>query len=66
MSTDKIDPSKKDTSISSADDLVKTSKSGDVELSEQELSRVTGGTGKQKPVEYLKVKLDEVIITSVS
>jgi hypothetical protein len=34
MSTDKIDPSKK------ADDLVK---SGDAQLSEEELKRVTGG-----------------------
>ena len=43
MSTDKIDPSKKDTTISSADDLVKTTKSGDVELNEEELKRTTGG-----------------------
>ena len=43
MSTDKADPSKKDTTISSADDLVKTTKSGDVELTEEELKRVTGG-----------------------
>jgi hypothetical protein len=43
MSTDKTDPSKKDATISSADDLVKTTKSGDVELSEEELNRVTGG-----------------------
>jgi bacteriocin-like protein len=41
MSTNKIDPSKKDATISSADDLVK---SGDVELSEEELKRVTGGS----------------------
>jgi hypothetical protein len=43
MSTDKIDPSKKDATISSADDLTKTTKKGDVELSEEELKRVTGG-----------------------
>jgi bacteriocin-like protein len=43
MSTEKIDPSKKDLQISSTDDLVKTSKSGDVELSEEELKRVSGG-----------------------
>ena len=48
MSTDKIDPSSKDATISSADDLVKTAKSGDVELREEELSRVTGGTVKYK------------------
>jgi hypothetical protein len=40
MSTDKIDPKKEDAKISSADDLVK---SGDVELSEEELKRVAGG-----------------------
>jgi bacteriocin-like protein len=44
MSTDKIDPSNKDTTISSADDLTKTTNKGDVELSEEELKRVTGGT----------------------
>jgi bacteriocin-like protein len=42
MSTDKADPSTKDAAISSADDLVKTNK-GDVELTEEELKRVTGG-----------------------
>jgi len=40
MSTD---PSNKDPKISSADDLVKTTNSSDVELSEEELSLVTGG-----------------------
>ena len=45
MGDDKIDPNKKDATISSADDLVK---SGDVELSEEELKRVTGGAGKIK------------------
>jgi hypothetical protein len=45
MSTDKIDPSKKDAKISSADDLVKTSKKGEVELSENELEKATGGAG---------------------
>jgi len=44
MGDDKADPSKKDATISSADDLVKTTKSGDVELSEEELKRVVGGT----------------------
>ncbi len=43
MGDDKADPSNKDPKISSADDLVKTTKSGDVELSEEELKRVTGG-----------------------
>jgi len=44
MTTDKIDPSKKDPKISSADDLTKTTKKGEVELDEEELKRVLGGT----------------------
>jgi len=44
MSTDKIDPNKKDATISSADDLTKTTNKGDVELGEEELKRVSGGT----------------------
>jgi hypothetical protein len=47
MSTDKIDPNKKDAAISSTDDLVKTNK-GDVQLSEEELKGVTGGLSIQK------------------
>jgi bacteriocin-like protein len=43
MSTDKADPSKKDTTISSTDDLTKTTKKGDVELTENELAHVSGG-----------------------
>ena len=43
MSSDKIDPKAKDAKISSADDLAKTSKKGDVELTEEELKRATGG-----------------------
>jgi bacteriocin-like protein len=43
MSTHKTDPSKKDATISSSDDLTKTTKKGDVELSEEELKRVSGG-----------------------
>jgi hypothetical protein len=34
----------KDAAISSADDLVKTNKSGDVKLNEEELKRVSGGS----------------------
>jgi hypothetical protein len=40
----KAEPSKKGTKISPADDLIKTSKTGDVELEEEELKRVTGGS----------------------
>ncbi len=39
----KVEPKRKDTKISSADDLIKTSKSGDIELDEEELKRVSGG-----------------------
>ena len=66
MSTDNIDPSNKDATISSADDLTKTTNKGDVELSEEELKRVTGGGQGTKPVEYLKVKLNDIIVTSVT
>jgi hypothetical protein len=57
MTSDKIDPSKKDATISSADDLTKTTKAGDVELSEEELKRVSGG---------FKVVLTETPISSNS
>ena len=39
----KMQPSKKTAKISSADDLTKVSKSGDVELDDQELEQVSGG-----------------------
>jgi hypothetical protein len=60
MSNDKIDPSKKDATISSADDLVKTTKSGDVELSEAELSRVTGGDGNKVQIHFTSTTKDKV------
>jgi hypothetical protein len=52
MSTDKIDPSKKDATISSADDLTKTTNKGDVELTEEELKRVSGGALPIKGVSW--------------
>jgi len=65
MSPDKNDPSKKDATISSADDLVKTSKSGDVELSEEELKRVTGGKLVQDAVSgNLSQKVDVKFTTT--
>jgi hypothetical protein len=42
MSNDKHVPESKETKIS-PDDLTKTSKSGDIELDEEELKRVSGG-----------------------
>jgi bacteriocin-like protein len=47
MSTDKTDPSKA-ASISSADDLTKTTKKGDIELTEEELKKVSGGSIRLK------------------
>jgi hypothetical protein len=46
LGRDKADPKRKKAKISPADDLVKTSKSGDIELDEEELKRVSGGTLK--------------------
>ena len=40
----KAEPSKKGTKISSADELIKTGKSGDIELDEEALKRVAGGS----------------------
>ena len=40
MSTDKLDPSNKNATISSADDLAKTTNKSDVEFSEEELKQV--------------------------
>jgi bacteriocin-like protein len=39
----KMQPSKKNAKISFADDLAKTSKSGDIELDDKELEQVSGG-----------------------
>ena len=60
----RADPSKKDTTISSADDLVKTTGSGNVELTEEELKRVSGGG--DKPVEFLKITMKHVTVSNVS
>jgi hypothetical protein len=45
MSSDKSKghPNKKDTKISSADDLARTSQSGDIELEDKDLEQVSGG-----------------------
>jgi hypothetical protein len=50
----KVEPKKKDTKISSADDMIKTSKKGDIELDEEELKRVSGGAG----IAFAKVEVD--------
>ena len=62
MNTDKADPSNKDATISSTDNLVKTTKSSDVELSEEELKRVAGGTPPKsdKPTESLSLNFTKI------
>jgi len=49
---------------SRCDRLTTTTNEGKIELTEEELSRVTGGrkAGKE-PIEYIKIKLQEVFIT---
>jgi hypothetical protein len=44
MSADNTEQNKKDATISSTDDLVKTGESGHVQLSGEEMKRVTGGS----------------------
>ena len=58
----------KEISKKDQESLVKTSAEGSVELSETELQQVTGGKDKVKsqPLEYLKVEMKDVLITSVS
>ena len=41
-----------------ADDLTKTKKPSDIQLNEEELNKVSGGG--DNPVEYLKLKLEDV------
>ena len=54
MSNDKLDPSKKDPKISSADDLAKTSNKSDVELKEEELKRVSGGLAQKVTEKWIQ------------
>jgi len=62
----------KEISKQDQESLVKTSAEGSVELSETELSQVAGGgknktpTTKTEPLEYLKVELENVLISSYS
>ena len=63
--TEEIQCARKPTSNSEVftDTLLKTSRKKDIELTEKELGQVTGGKGQ---VEYLTVKLTDVIISGVS
>jgi len=57
MSKDKSKPT-------SPEDLVKSSSAAPVELSETDLEKVAGGRkAGEQPVEYLKIKLTDVIIS---
>ena len=48
----------------SPEDLVKASSTAPVELSESDLENVAGGRkAGEKPVEYLKIKLSDVLIS---
>ena len=47
----------------STNSLLKTSKKGDTELTEQELGKVSGGRKGNTPVEYIKLTMKEVIIS---
>jgi len=60
MSNDKVDPSKKDPQISSADDLIKTTNKSDVELTEEELKRVSGGDGAKVIFKFTSTTRDKV------
>ena len=64
MSNDKIDPSSKDPKISSADDLAKTANNGDVEMTEEELKRVSGGTPpkNETPTETLSLDFTKLAV----
>jgi hypothetical protein len=50
----------------SPENLVKSSSTAPVELAESELDKVAGGRkAGEKPVEYLKIKLTDVIVSGV-
>ena len=46
------------------DHLTSTTKDGKIELTEEQLSRVGGGYKERGQVEYLKLKIDSVFISS--
>jgi hypothetical protein len=55
----------KETPKISTDSLLKTSKKGDIELTEQELGKVTGGTAKaqnagDRPAESLSLNFSKI------
>jgi len=58
---------KENSKPTSPEDLVKSSSTAPVELAETDLENVSGGGRKagDKPLEYLKIKLEDVIISGV-
>jgi hypothetical protein len=57
--------SKDQTKPASPEDLVKSSSTAPVEVSESDLEKVSGGVRKagEKPIEFLKVTLEDTIIS---
>jgi hypothetical protein len=58
---------KENSKPTSPEDLVKSSSAAPVELAETDLEKVSGGGRKagDKPLEYLKIKLEDVIVSGV-
>ena len=54
------------TKSSLRDQLTTTTNDARTELTEQELSLITGGRGKtsERPLEYLKITLEKAVVTS--
>ena len=48
----------------SRDKLTETTDQGKIELREEELNRVSGGNKAGKPVEFLKIRLTDVLVAS--
>lgn len=48
------------------DNLTTTTGDGKIELTEEELSRAAGGGKAAQTIEYLKIKLTEVYVSSCS
>jgi hypothetical protein len=53
----------KEISKKNQESLVKTSKKGSVELTEGELKQVAGGQKNKGDLEYLKIKLTDILIS---
>ena len=47
-----------------ADTLLKTSKKKDIELTEKELGKVSGGKGSAQTQKYMEIKNQDIIISS--